>query len=120
VATHVVRALHDAGLPPIVVNVNVPDLPFDEIRGLAFTAPGRTSKTDVAFQLVDETLLLRRRDNPPPYESRSEAHLLARGEVAVSVLALPWGQADTSECVESAITRNWPSEVQGRPVQFHP
>lgn len=113
VATLFIRALLDAGLPPIVVNVNVPDLPFDEIRGLAFTTPGRTSKTDVAFELVDETLVLRRRDNPPPYELDGEAHLLARGHVAVSVLALPWGLADTSECVESAIARNWPVEVQG-------
>jgi len=111
VATHVVRALLDAGLPPIVVNVNIPDLPFDEIRGLAFTAPGRISKTDVAFELVGDTLVLRRRDNPPPYERDSEAHLLARGQVAVSVLALPWAQADTTDCVERAIAKNWPAAM---------
>ncbi len=48
VATSVIGGLVDAGLPPVAVNVNVPALPFQELRGLRFADPGTVSCDDVA------------------------------------------------------------------------
>ncbi|MFC9833779.1 5'/3'-nucleotidase SurE [Rhodococcus sp. NPDC127530] len=108
VAECVIRGLVDAGLPPVAVNVNVPVLPFPELRGLRFADPGSVSCDDVAFDFDGDSLSLRRRRNSPPYEDGSDADLLLRGLVVVSVLNLPWRTTiDAEGQVISAIEQRW-------------
>jgi 5'-nucleotidase len=90
VAECVISGLVDAGLPPVAVNVNVPALPFAELRRLCFADPGPVSCDDVVFDFDGDTLSMHRQRNPPPYEEGSDAELLSRGLVTVSVLTLPW------------------------------
>ncbi|QYB06758.1 5'/3'-nucleotidase SurE [Rhodococcus sp. USK10] len=108
VATSVIGGLLDAGLPPVAVNVNVPALPFPELKGLSFADPGPVSCDDVAFDFEGNSLALRRRRNPPPYDDRSDAGLVARGLISVTVLALPWRtDANAESRVVAAIERRW-------------
>lgn len=108
VATSVIGGLVDAGLPPVAVNVNVPALPFQELRGLRFADPGTVSCDDVAFDFEGNSLALRRRRNPPPYDDRSDADLVACGLISVTVLALPWRTDTNAESrVVAAIERRW-------------
>ncbi|KXX59987.1 5'/3'-nucleotidase SurE [Rhodococcus sp. LB1] len=107
VAMCVIRGLVDAGLPPVVVNVNVPALPFPELSGLRFADPGAMSCDDVILEFEGDGLALRRRRNPPPYEAGSDADLLSRGLVVVSVLRLPWPTIDAEGQVMSAVEERW-------------
>ncbi|PQP24759.1 5'/3'-nucleotidase SurE [Rhodococcus opacus] len=112
VAECVISGLVDAGLPPVAVNVNVPALPFPELRGLRFADPGPVSCDDVVFDFEGDSLSLRRRRNSPPHEDRSDADLVAHGLISVSVLALPWRtDANAEGRVVSAIERRWISFI---------
>lgn len=112
VAECVISGLVDAGLPPVAVNVNVPALPFPELRGLRFADPGPVSCDDVVFDFEGDSLSLRRRRNSPPYEDRSDADLVARGLISVSAITLPWRtDADAESRVVSAIERRWISAM---------
>ncbi|WP_169813448.1 5'/3'-nucleotidase SurE [Nocardia vaccinii] len=103
----VIPALIDIGLPPVVVNVNVPALPIDEIVGVAYGQPGAVGADDLGFEFHGPSLHLRRRFNPPPYDPGSDTDLLSRGLVAVSVLGLPWITPDVTEQIAAAVESQW-------------
>ena len=54
VGARVARYVLDKGLPPdTTLNVNVPDVPFDQLKGLAITRMGRRSYQDDIVQRTD-------------------------------------------------------------------
>lgn len=89
-ATLVLESLSRAGLPPIALNVNVPDLPAHHLLGVTQAAVRNDTVSDVRFSRVDGGLSIRRRTNAPPFDPETDAGLLADGHVSIFNVPLPW------------------------------
>ncbi|MCE4268405.1 5'/3'-nucleotidase SurE [Rhodococcus globerulus] len=107
VARCITRGLIATGLPAVAINVNVPDLPIVGISGLSFASLGSKSTDDVAIEIADGSLVLRRRRNASPYDVGSDAAALATGRIAITILELPWSTTDTDNDVIAAIESSW-------------
>ncbi|MFD4972454.1 5'/3'-nucleotidase SurE [Streptomyces sp. NPDC058424] len=98
VATRIARSLSEADLPPIALNVNVPDLPLHRLAGAGDGAVRADTVSGVDFGVVEGGLRVRRSTKVPPFAADTDSDLLARGLVSVSNVALPWwcGAFDTA------------------------
>ena len=107
-AKRIFERLRDEPFPGnTILNVNVPDLPIVGISGLSFASLGSKSTDDVAIEIADGSLVLRRRRNASPYDVGSDAAALATGRIAITILELPWSTTDTDNDVIAAIESSW-------------
>jgi 5'-nucleotidase len=90
VATWVADAMVDAGLPAVALNVNVPDLGADLLRGVGEGSFGRDSISAVDFDRIEHGLLVRRGINAPPFAPNTDSDRLANGMVSIASVPLPW------------------------------
>lgn len=112
IATWVVRGLSEAGLPPVALNVNVPDLPVERLASVAAAHVRDDTVSDVSFARVESGLLVSRRTNPPPFDPDTDAGLVADGRVSVFNVPLPWRAASNVSRMIADLRSNLSAETE--------
>lgn len=107
VAAWAVDELGERGLPPLALNINVPDLLLPDMSGIRSAELSRMSVSDVSFEGVDGELRVRRWRNRPPFDPGTDADLLSRGYVTVTHVALPWSWTGEFPDIVPALERRW-------------
>jgi 5'-nucleotidase len=90
VAGWVVQAAVAAGLPPVALNVNVPDLALAQVGGVEEGAFGSDSVSGISFDRTAHGLVVRRTTAAPPFMADTDSDRLAHGLVSISHVPLPW------------------------------
>jgi 5'-nucleotidase len=93
VATWILGSLSEAGLPPLALNVNVPDVRVAQLVGVTEAVVRSDTVNDVAFARVENGLRVKRRTTAPPFDPETDAGIVAAGGVSVFNVPLPWGNS---------------------------
>ncbi|MGU3433040.1 5'/3'-nucleotidase SurE [Actinomycetes bacterium M1A6_2h] len=86
VAVRVVQWMHDMDAGGLTLNVNVPDLDFEQLEGIRVATLGARSLLGLRITRVDDGVELRRYDNSANVTTGSDAQTVLAGSVAVTAL----------------------------------
>lgn len=103
----VVELADASPLPAIALNLNVPALPLDRLKGITAATLSDKPVADVGFALEEHSFVVNRWQNQPPFDPGTDADHLHAGRATLSSVAPPWTTASSVDALADALLKRW-------------